>query len=320
MVFVKSRQLRFASATKLTVRNQSSGNSATKISRKGDPIYSRRSRRSTRPTSRRYRRNVRLTPCKLEVTDLRRSIAKLKSEVGKQRELVEAMAMTPNQKSQVDCEKIRVLAPKNPATLLSHFGSICPSSGVTNELLGFKVTEGFEPLISTADNRTETIKTTEPTTFAALEQETVTTLFDPIVGDNGIATRSSATTPSVHSQVVNKIRSALNNLPEGMQVLLVGRIGSMLVAPELFTQQANAITSLSLSAAKEAQSIFLKAGRIESDSKCAQLASEILEAYLHRSLPSSMQQRGLGPATDSKNGSRKRSGWLCDLQSFLRSQ
>lgn len=118
--------------------------------------------------------------------------------------------------------------------------------------------------------------------LVALEDETITAILSQEEDLNIAGLDTTKTTSRSDSKQAEKIRSALNKLPQSMQVLFVDRLVTFFANPGAANQQVDAISSLAVSAAEEAQDRFLGAGRIPTDRRCAQLASAILEAYLQK--------------------------------------
>lgn len=86
----------------------------------------------------------------------------------------------------------------------------------------------------------------------------------------------------VDHHLIEKVKSALANLPKDMQSLFVDRIVCVIGNPRAMEQQVDSMSKLAACAADEAQRRLVAAGRSANDKHCTRLASAVLGAYLTR--------------------------------------
>jgi len=203
-----------------------------------------------------------ITGLRAEVNGLKGDVADLESEVEKLRSTVEGLAEAADQGNEVDNKKRKV------------------------------VTDNQSIPVECQWRQENPIDAVEPRTLTTFEEEMLHSLLAPTACDGAVDLESNTETTAnnVESQLVDKIRPALDKLPKHMQALFVDRIVAFMANPVSVGQQVSAVTSLAVSAAQEAQNRFFAAGRIPTDSHCAQLASAILEVYLLRYSTSGQQK------------------------------
>lgn len=174
---------------------------------------------------------------------------------------------------------------------------------------------GGMPPMPKASSNTARVESIGAASFTSQDEEMLASLFalDPLDEINVLesnppeATMSninnSHSTSDVDAKLVDKLRAALSSLPREIQESYVDRMVAAVTNPEVFNQQVEAMTSLSVSAAEEAKRRLAAAGVSSSDPKLVPLASAVLGAYLARYSGQLQSRAEIQPQTSSQSGS-----------------